>query len=175
MMLGSAPVGLDAKDAPILLQMRELAAQYPSDGYRRIRIFLRCGGIELTADRTYRLWRTAKSVGVVQLDVRGQRENPAAGATPQVADLELDADDESRQPVYQTPSSASLREHVSDSCPGADSAGSALAADADEVAAAIAEPKMAGGVVVELPRRFQSDSEIPRRVRPATTCGDHGR
>lgn len=43
----------DVKDAPILAHMRELAAQYPRYGYRRIRIFLRRRGIELSADRAY--------------------------------------------------------------------------------------------------------------------------
>ncbi len=46
---------LDAKDAPILTEMRKLAELYPRYGYRRIRIFLRRRGIELSHDRTYRL------------------------------------------------------------------------------------------------------------------------
>ena len=39
--------------------MRELAAQYPRYGYRRIRIFLRRHGHAMSTDRAYRLWRIA--------------------------------------------------------------------------------------------------------------------
>jgi putative transposase len=47
------------KDAPVLKRMRELAAQYPRYGYRRIRIFLGREGFKMGADRAYRLWRQA--------------------------------------------------------------------------------------------------------------------
>lgn len=50
---------LSTKDAPVLAAMRELAAQYPRYGYRRIRIFLRRKGLELSWSRTHRLWRRA--------------------------------------------------------------------------------------------------------------------
>jgi len=66
---------LDAKDAPILAPMRELAAQYPRYGYRRIRIFLRRRGIHLSADRTYRLWRKAK----LQVPRKRPRKRVASG------------------------------------------------------------------------------------------------
>jgi putative transposase len=46
-----------AADAPALKLMRELSAQYPRYGYRRIRIFLRRCGCPMSADRAYRLWR----------------------------------------------------------------------------------------------------------------------
>lgn len=50
---------LVAKDAPVLQDMRELSAQYPRYGYRRIQVFLaRCGHV-MSADRTHRLWRQA--------------------------------------------------------------------------------------------------------------------
>jgi putative transposase len=39
--------------------MRELAAQYPRYGYRFIRIFLERDGHKMSADRAYRLWRSA--------------------------------------------------------------------------------------------------------------------
>ena len=39
--------------------MRELAAQYPRYGYRRIRIFLRRQGHAMSTDRAHRLWRVA--------------------------------------------------------------------------------------------------------------------
>src|SRR5690348_18276788 len=39
------------KDAPALQVMRELAAQYPRYGYRRIRIFLKRAGHAMSADR----------------------------------------------------------------------------------------------------------------------------
>jgi putative transposase len=48
-----------AADAPVLAKMRELAAQYPRYGYRRIRIFLRRAGYPMSCDRAYRLWRLA--------------------------------------------------------------------------------------------------------------------
>lgn len=50
---------LGPKDEPALTAMRELAAQYPRYGYRRIRIFLTRAGHAMSADRTYRLWRQA--------------------------------------------------------------------------------------------------------------------
>jgi putative transposase len=40
--------------------MRELSAQYPRYGYRFIKIFLGREGHRMSADRAYRLWRTAK-------------------------------------------------------------------------------------------------------------------
>ncbi len=46
-------------DAPVIARMRELAAQYPRYG-RFIRIFLERDGFKMSADRAYRLWRTAK-------------------------------------------------------------------------------------------------------------------
>lgn len=50
---------LPSKDAPVIAAMRELSAQYPRYGYRRIRIFLRRQGFELGWSRTHRLWRLA--------------------------------------------------------------------------------------------------------------------
>lgn len=46
---------LPAKDAPVIEAMESLSAQYPRYGYRRIRIFLRRQGLELSWSRTYRL------------------------------------------------------------------------------------------------------------------------
>lgn len=50
---------LPAKNAPVLAAMKELSAQYPRYGYRRIRVFLRRQGLELSWSRTHRLWRQA--------------------------------------------------------------------------------------------------------------------
>ncbi|WP_234637323.1 IS3 family transposase [Delftia tsuruhatensis] len=50
---------LPAKDAPVLAAMKELSAMYPRYGYRRIRVFLRRKGFELSWSRTHRLWRQA--------------------------------------------------------------------------------------------------------------------
>jgi putative transposase len=50
---------LPVKDAPVVEAMRTLSAQYPRYGYRRIRIFLRRQGIELSWSRTHRIWRHA--------------------------------------------------------------------------------------------------------------------
>lgn len=49
----------DKQDAPALEVMRELARQYPRYGYRRIRIFLKREGYEMSTDRCHRLWRKA--------------------------------------------------------------------------------------------------------------------
>ena len=48
------------KDAPVLACMRELSAQYPRYGYRRIRIFLGREGHQMSFGRAHRLWRAAK-------------------------------------------------------------------------------------------------------------------
>ena len=45
------------RDAPVVAAMRELAAQYPRYGYRRIQVFLSRRGYEMSADRTHRIWR----------------------------------------------------------------------------------------------------------------------
>ena len=80
-LLGTARSGvryqskLDAKDEPILTAMRKLAAIYPRYGYRRIRIFLRRQGIELSHDRCYRLWCKAK----LQVPKKRPRKRVATG------------------------------------------------------------------------------------------------
>ena len=48
-----------AKDAPVVARMKELSAQYPRYGYRRIRIFLGGDGYRMSAGRAHRLWRAA--------------------------------------------------------------------------------------------------------------------
>jgi len=48
-----------AKDVPAIERMRELSAQYPRYGYRRIRIFLGRDGHRMSVGRAYRLWRAA--------------------------------------------------------------------------------------------------------------------
>lgn len=53
------PSRLARRDAPVLGVMRELAAQYPRYGYRRIQVFLARRGYAMSADRTHRLWRNA--------------------------------------------------------------------------------------------------------------------
>lgn len=50
---------LAARDAPLLADLRELAAQYPRYGYRRMQIFLARKGHVMSADRAHRLWRVA--------------------------------------------------------------------------------------------------------------------
>ncbi len=47
------------RDAPVLAVMRELAAQYPRFGYRRIQVFLERRGHTMSADRAYRIWKKA--------------------------------------------------------------------------------------------------------------------
>ena len=48
---------LAAKDAPVVADMRVLAGQYPRYGYRRIAIFLRRDGYEMSFGRAHRLWQ----------------------------------------------------------------------------------------------------------------------
>ena len=48
-----------ARDACAIERMKELSAQYPRYGYRRIRIFLARDGHHMSPSRTYRLWRAA--------------------------------------------------------------------------------------------------------------------
>jgi putative transposase len=48
-----------AKDAAAIERMKELSAQYPRYGYRRIRIFLGREGHRMSAGRAYRLWSAA--------------------------------------------------------------------------------------------------------------------
>jgi len=50
---------LPIKDAPVIAAMKTLSGQYPRYGYRRIRIFLRRQGFEMSWSRTHRLWRQA--------------------------------------------------------------------------------------------------------------------
>ena len=48
---------LEKRDAPVVAAMRELAAQFPRFGYRRIQVFLARRGLTMSADRAYRLWK----------------------------------------------------------------------------------------------------------------------
>ena len=66
---------LARKDAPLLDAMRDLAAQYPRYGYRKIRIFLARRGAALSPERTYRLWRQAG----LQVPKRRPRRRVATG------------------------------------------------------------------------------------------------
>lgn len=50
---------LTLRDAPVAAMMRELAAQYPRYGYRRIQVFLGRRGQIMSADRAHRIWRQA--------------------------------------------------------------------------------------------------------------------
>lgn len=50
---------LAVRDAPLLSALRELAAQYPRYGYRRMQIFLARKGHVMSGDRAHRLWRVA--------------------------------------------------------------------------------------------------------------------
>src|SRR4249920_326489 len=49
-----------AKDAPVVTRMKELSAQYPRYGYRRIRIFLNRDGYRMSSGRAHRLWQAAR-------------------------------------------------------------------------------------------------------------------
>lgn len=66
---------LAVRDAPVLLDLRELAAQYPRYGYRRMQIFLARKGHVMSADRAHRLWRVAG----LQVPRRRPRRRVATG------------------------------------------------------------------------------------------------
>jgi putative transposase len=66
---------LSVRDAAVLAAMRELAAQYPRYGYRRIRVFLGRRGQMMSADRAHRLWRQAG----LQVPRRRPRRRVASG------------------------------------------------------------------------------------------------
>ena len=50
---------LELREVPIVAAMRELSAQYPRFGYRRILVYLERRGIVMSADRAHRIWRRA--------------------------------------------------------------------------------------------------------------------
>jgi putative transposase len=55
--------------------MRELSAQYPRYGYRRIQVFLARRGFTMSADRAYRIWKKAR----LQVPRRRPRRRVATG------------------------------------------------------------------------------------------------
>jgi putative transposase len=63
------------KDAPVLKAMRELSAQYPRYGYRRIQVFLERQGQVMSADRVHRIWR----FGGLQVPRKRPRRRVATG------------------------------------------------------------------------------------------------
>src|SRR5689334_2823160 len=64
---------LTARDAPVVAEMRELAARYPRYGYRRIQVFLDRAGHVMSADRVHRLWRLHR----LQVPRKRPRKRPA--------------------------------------------------------------------------------------------------
>ena len=66
---------LARRDAPVMKVMRELAAQYPRFGYRRIQVFLARRGLTMSADRAYRIWKRAG----LQVPRRRPRRRVATG------------------------------------------------------------------------------------------------
>ena len=66
---------LAKRDAPVIDAMRELSAQYPRFGYRRIQVFLARQGLVMSADRTYRIWKKAG----LQVPRRRPRRRVATG------------------------------------------------------------------------------------------------
>ena len=65
-----------AKDAPVVTRMKELSAQYPRYGYRRIRIFLDRDGHRMSPGRAHRL------EGLVHQEHRRIMDEGAADAHP---------------------------------------------------------------------------------------------
>src|ERR1700761_5435792 len=63
------------RDAPTIVVMRELAAQYPRYGYRRVQVFLERQGHRMSADRAHRLWRQCE----LQVPRKRPRQRIASG------------------------------------------------------------------------------------------------
>lgn len=61
------------RDAPILWAMRELSAQYPRYGYRRIQVFLEREGFVMSADKAHRLWK----ISGLQVPRKRSRRRPS--------------------------------------------------------------------------------------------------
>jgi putative transposase len=70
-----------AKDTPVVERMKELSAQYPRYGYRRIRIFLGRDGYRMSPGRAYRLWRAARLSGAAQATEEAHHRGSAATAS----------------------------------------------------------------------------------------------
>jgi len=51
---------LAQRDAPVVAAMRELGAQYPRYGYRRILVYLERRGLRMSPGRAHRIWRRAE-------------------------------------------------------------------------------------------------------------------
>jgi putative transposase len=66
---------LARRDAPVVEAMRELSAQYPRFGYRRIQVFLARRGLTMSADRAHRIWKKAG----LQVPRRRPRRRVATG------------------------------------------------------------------------------------------------
>lgn len=66
---------LAKRDVPVIAAMRELSAQYPRFGYRRIQVFLSRLGHTMSADRAYRIWKKAG----LQVPRRRPRRRVATG------------------------------------------------------------------------------------------------
>jgi putative transposase len=71
---------MPAKDAPVIARMRELSAQYPRYGYRRIHVFLGRDGQRMSVGRAQRLWQAA---GLQVPRKRPRRRVAAARPRPQ--------------------------------------------------------------------------------------------
>jgi putative transposase len=65
---------IEKRDAPVIEAMRELAAQYPRYGYRRVQVLLGRRGLAMSADRAHRIWRRAR--------LQVPRRRPRRRATP---------------------------------------------------------------------------------------------
>ena len=66
---------LMAKDEPVVAAMRDLSAQYPRFGYRRVHVLLERRGHAMSPDRAHRLWRQAG----LQVPRRRPRRKMATG------------------------------------------------------------------------------------------------
>lgn len=65
---------LAEREAPIVSAMRELSAQYPRYGYRRIQVFLERDGFRMSTDKAHRLWKRSG----LQVPHKRPRRGPSA-------------------------------------------------------------------------------------------------
>lgn len=76
---------LPFKNAPIIHAMRQLSQQYPRYGFRRIRVLLKCEGIETGGDRCHRLWAEQGLKVPKKLSRKRVAESPPRPMVPAIA------------------------------------------------------------------------------------------
>lgn len=71
------------RDLPVIKRMKELSAEHPRFGYRRIQVLLARDGLEMSEERCHRLWRKA--------GLQVPRKRPRRRAAKQAVDTQVPA------------------------------------------------------------------------------------